>query len=381
MNLIWKGSVLGALILSGVIVSCKKNNDTQPGGSNPSTFEDQRPAMLANMGNNIILPHYQLLNKAVNSLDSAVIAFNSNPDSANLSHLQSIFKDAYLKWQSCSAIDFGPATPVNLSVSMNTFPVDTTKINANIQSSTAPNLAAISNLDAKGFPGLDFLLFGTGSTASSILSKYTTDSNAAGRKTYLAAISADIKTQINTVVTAWLPSGGNYIQTFVSAAGTDQGSSVGLLINAMDADYEVLKNYKIGIPLGKFTMGVQYPEKVESYYSQVSVQLALAQLTNIQSIYLGKSGQGDGLGLDDYLEQVNTPQYNGSSLNTSIKNQFSLTISKLQALADPLSSTIQNNPAAVDAAYVEIQKLLVLLKTDMPSALGILITYGDNDGD
>ena len=35
----------------------------------------------------------------------------------------------------------------------------------------------------------------------------------------------------------------------------------------------------------------------------------------------------------------------------------------------------------VEAAYNEIQKLVILLKTDMASALSILITYTDADGD
>jgi hypothetical protein len=38
-----------------------------------------------------------------------------------------------------------------------------------------------------------------------------------------------------------------------------------------------------------------------------------------------------------------------------------------------------NGPA--ETAYNEVRNMVVYLKTDMPSALGILITYQDNDGD
>ncbi len=51
----------------------------------------------------------------------------------------------------------------------------------------------------------------------------------------------------------------------------------------------------------------------------------------------------------------------------------------MQAVPDPLSNSIVNSQAVVNAAYLEIQKLVVLLKTDMPSSLGVLITYEDND--
>ena len=53
----------------------------------------------------------------------------------------------------------------------------------------------------------------------------------------------------------------------------------------------------------------------------------------------------------------------------------------MNLLTDPLSQGVQGNTAPIEAAYNEIQKLVVLLKTDMPSAMGILITYVDNDGD
>ena len=53
----------------------------------------------------------------------------------------------------------------------------------------------------------------------------------------------------------------------------------------------------------------------------------------------------------------------------------------VKALSDPLSTNITTNNTAVVAAYTELQKLVVLLKTDMTSSLSILITFGDNDGD
>ena len=154
-----------------------------------------------------------------------------------------------------------------------------------------------------------------------------------------------------------------------------------MLVNQLVYDYEILKNDEIGIPAGIQSMGATYPTKVQAYYSKTSVQLALLHLQAMQNIYLGKSATaGDGLGLDDYLIKVNA-QYNGGSLNDAIKAQFATATAKLQALSDPLSANITTNNTAVTAAYTELQKLTVLLKTDMTSSLGILITFGDNDGD
>ena len=42
---------------------------------------------------------------------------------------------------------------------------------------------------------------------------------------------------------------------------------------------------------------------------------------------------------------------------------------------------IQTNKTQVDNAYEKLQQLVPLLKVDLTSALGVLITYADNDGD
>jgi len=146
-----------------------------------------------------------------------------------------------------------------------------------------------------------------------------------------------------------------------------------------------LKNYKIALPVGIVpSAGTQagdpLPQKVEAFYSGISSELVLIELTTLQDIYLGRSAQGDGAGFDDYLTKINA-QYNGGLLNDAINSQFASALSKLQSVPDPLSQTIQTNPSAVTASYAELQKLLVLMKTDVPSSLGVLITFEDNDGD
>lgn len=356
--------------------SCKKDKDKDP---EPES-EFDRSAMLENMGNNIILPSYKDLNNKAVSFDSAVTAFTAAPDITGIVTIQNSYKEVCIAWQYVSAFEFGPAEQVSLRINTNTFPTDTTQVASNI-SSGSYDLAAVNNIDAKGLPALDYLLFGLGADNAAILDKYAIDANAGNRKTYLQNIAAEIKTNVNTVYTNWTANGGNYISTFKSAMGTDVGSSLGYLVNQLNYDFELLKNYKIGIPLGKKTLGTPLPEKVEGYFAGNSIELAMEHLKAIENIYLGKNREGiDESGIDDYLVHLKS-QYNSGQLSDAIKSQLTLAITKLQAVPDPLSQTILNNPAVVDAAYIEMQKQVVLFKTDMPSALGVLITYQDNDGD
>lgn len=356
-----------------LIQSCGKSG-TNPGNDKGSSFD--RKGMLTNLSTNIIIPAYTSFQANGVALDAAVTAFNASPDVTKLVTLQAAFQTAYKQWQSTAMFDFGPAADISLQVNTNTYPTNVDQINANIASGTY-NPTVLANLPAKGLPAIDYLLFGVGADNNAILAQYTTDSKAANRKAYLAALVAEIKTNATNVLAAW---NGTYKNTFLNATGTDVGSSTGQMINKLVYDYEILKNLEIGIPAGTQSAGTVLPQKVQAYYSKMSLQLTLLHLQAIQNIYLGKSANGDGLGLDDYLVQAKAT-YNGGSLNDAIKAQFATATAKLQALADPLSNQITTNPTAVTAAYTELQKLTVLLKTDMTSSLGILITYGDNDGD
>ncbi len=54
----------------------------------PGTGTD---SILVNIGTNVILPGYQSLAGAVNSLDSAITDFNTSPNNTKLSNVQSLF--------------------------------------------------------------------------------------------------------------------------------------------------------------------------------------------------------------------------------------------------------------------------------------------------
>ena len=53
----------------------------------------------------------------------------------------------------------------------------------------------------------------------------------------------------------------------------------------------------------------------------------------------------------------------------------------LTILPYPLSETILDDFDTVNEAYLALQDMVVLLKTDMTSGLNIIINYSDVDGD
>ena len=365
----------GGILCSAIVLfSCSKSGSSPNPGGGTGTDPD---ATLVNLGANIIIPSYQSLATSTVALDAAVTGFYASPAAGTLATAQAAFKSAYKAWEACSGFEFGPAADASLTTHFtNSFPTDTVTIKNNIGGASYA-IDGLGNFAAQGFPALDWLLFGNGNDAT--LVRFTTDSHAAGAKAYLTALSASLKTKVATVNTAWSATGGNYLAKFEKASGVDAGSSLSLLLNAYVLDFDVnLQNYKIGIPIGLYGPSVlpKAPAKVEGYFSALSVQLLVAQVQSIQNIYLGGSGSG----IDDKIV-ASKVLYNGGSLNDAIKNQIGVVLTKMQALPDPLSTGIQNNATTITDAYTEIRKLTVLLKVDMPSALGIKISFQDDDGD
>lgn len=337
----------------------------------PKTDNYDRASLVTNLSDNIIVPRYAALNTSVNQLKTDIDAFIANPTLTTHGTALATFNQTYKNWQACSTFEFGPASTQTLRGSINTYPIDVTQINNNINSQNY-NLETASNIDAKGLPALDYLLAGVGNDAQGVVDFYKT-ADSTKRKTYLNDIITNVQTKVNTVNTAWT----TYQTEFKALTGTDAGSALGMLVNAINFDYEkYIRDGKIGIPAGVRSLGTPQPNSCEALYTQQSLALATEAITKLQELYNG----GTGIGLDDYLNYLNA-QHNNEPLNTKILNQFSAIKTALNNLNAPLSAEVTNNTQQVKAAYQEMQKMVVYLKVDLSSSIGILITYADNDGD
>jgi uncharacterized protein len=344
-------------------------------GNDPLEYD--RAALVANLGDNIIVPAYSNLQLAMTAVSASHASYRAQPSVTALTILRNDFTAAWGAWKQCSPYEFGPAASVSLRSAVNTFPTDTIQIKSNVNAGTWDlNLAA--NIDARGFPAMDFMLFGLGNDEVAVVARYTQPADSAHLHAYLGALIADVQALVAGVRNQWT---SGYLATFKASLGTDVGSSTSLLVNELNRDLEIIKTASIGIPLGKQTFDQPLPEKVEGLYAGISARLASQELVALYEIYLGEGLQAtDAYGLEDALEALKA-EYNGSQLSTTIRSQFSATRNALLTTPDPLSNAVVSNRVPVEAAYTEIQKLVILLKTDMASAMSILITYTDADGD
>lgn len=361
------------LALFVVLTTACKKDDKDPDAD--SSFD--RAAMLANYADHVIVPAYVAFKTEMAELSASAEIFTQTPNVENLEALRSDWEDAYLTWQSCSMFEFGPAADLVLRSTCNTFPTNTEQVQNNINSGSW-QLGTAANISAIGLPAIDYLLYGIAATPEEVAEMYASAPNAQSRGVYLLAVIEQMTTKINQVVNQW---NGGYASSFKQKDGSDIGSALSLLVNDLNFDYELIKNAKIGIPLGTQTLGIARPDYTEAYYSGISKSLALESLRASKRVYLGETATGaNQSGMDDLLLFLDAQHTNGT-LHSAILNQFSASETALEAVGDPLSESIINSPEVVEVAYNKLQQHVVLFKTDMASSFGVLITYASGDGD
>lgn len=352
--------LIPALVAGILLYSCTEEKPL----TNKVDFD--RKAMLTNWADNIILPAFNNFDSKAQSLKTGTERFYSNPEQFQLDDLHSAFAQTYLAFQMVKVFEAGPSEDVSFRASLNTFPADTTKIENNIINEVTV-IDAASNLTARGFPALDYLFF---SPNVNLQDPKT--------KAYVLLLTQDIAVMASHVNSNWK----NHRTNFINASGTDLGSSLGQMVNAINKDYEIIKNAKIGFPAGKRTLGKTYPHTCEGYYSNLSLVLTKINIKTIEKFFNGISFDetSTGLSLADYLTALEATTDQGN-LDEVINDQFDLAISALKNINSELSIAVDTETDAVDAAYLAIQQNVRYLKVDMPSAMGVLITYQDNDGD
>jgi uncharacterized protein len=357
LNLISMRNINVLFFLSLLIFSCKDKEIT------PET-EFEKKDILTNLADNWIIPAYTDFSVKLADLRSDWNAFKLSPNEVELNEVRNAWKETYLSFQNVKFIEFGPAMTIGFVGATGTFPSDTLIIENNISAGTY-DLATFSNIPAIGLPALDYLFYQTDA-----LSKLQTDAN---RRQYVDEILSKIDSEINYIITNW----ASYRATFIAGTGTSSTSPFSLLVNAYVKDFEIIKWTKIGIPLGKQSLGIQRLEYLETRNSKFGKELMIQNYRALKSVFLGNSFNGSiGIGFDDYLKALEK-----QTLASTIETRFDFLISEPQTWSTDLENLIVNENLTVENYYNYIHNSVVYLKTDMTSAFGILISYQDNDGD
>lgn len=330
--------------------NCGKDN------TDPCIGDFSQEAMYENMADRIILPAYLTAQNNINNLRQKATLFEDNPNVVQLNELRAAFSTAWLNAQAVTPFGFGPSTEVELQESWNSFPVQITLIEQNINDGSY-NLNEEVNQAAKGFAALDYLLYGLASNDAAIAEKLQDSAY----NLYLFDVIADMKFRIDFVLEEWEDKG--YRSEFIKNTGTAEASTIDLLVEGFYESYWLIKVQKIGQPAGIVSAGNSRPDEVEALYSGLSLDLTKAAVATLLKTFKGGTGEG----LDDYLV-AREAKKEERPVNLLIEEQLEEVESTLNKINGPYSESFQTDFADVEAAYMALEQLEDNLSVDMPLA-------------
>jgi uncharacterized protein len=366
-----KGYTAGMLaVVIGVMIACSESKNDTP--------DFDRTDLLTDMADHLIVPQFTTAQADVRALSAAIATFTAAVNTTNLEAARAKWRAAHASFQYINSFNFGPGGAEGAQRTMveevGVFPVDAMLIEEKIST----NVFAMTDAKraTRGLLAIEYLLFGSEADEDQIVASYASQP----RRDYLEAVAGHVQTHIDAIAEAWK---GSYRAAFVSNNGTDVGSATSLLYNEFVKSYEILKNYKLGLPLGALAgQKSRAPEQVEAYYSGYSLQFIKAHYQSAVNIWNGTAADGtDYTGFKEYLQQV----ANGPELIATTEQQLAAIQTALNAIPETpaLSAQIASDDAVgkVTALHDALQKNTRYFKADMSSRLGIAITYSSGDGD
>jgi predicted lipoprotein len=375
MNFI-KKSFYSVLVVC-LIIAC--SSDTEDDIIQINEFD--RSEILTNYVDNIIIPRHNDFKSEIDNLKIAVDEFVESPISSTYDNLHNQWLITYKKWQHIEMFNIGKAEEINFLNTINTYPVDELRINENIDSRKF-NLTSSNDWSCQGLSGIDYMLHGIDNSKENVILKYSNNSNYGE---YLKNLLDIIINNTDQVVNHW----SENKNSFVNSSGNSNTSSLNMLTNDFVYYFEKgLRTNKIGIPVGYFSGGNVFPDKVEAYYSSknsfndVSKELAKEALIASENLFIGRYSSGSkGPSLKTYLDYIYSADVNKNNLSPIILSNFQSANDAINELDKSFINQINSDKSKMLNAFDKLQALVVNMKTDMLSILSIQVDYIDADGD
>ena len=342
---------------------------TQP----TATIDEEFGKWLVDLGNNHILPSYQLLVERSVAMKQMSSDFceNSTKDSSGLSQVQQSWRDLNQSWQVIQWVKVGPIIDDNRIFRMHYWPDTNNTVVSGIDKLLAQNEAITEGLVAKqsvgtqGIPALESLLFSTQSSTSLL-----TAVDRVKRCDALMAISANVATISHEVQDGWRAADGDFIAQLTEGTGefTSKKDSVEELVTNWLEQIERVKDEKMLKPLS----GTHDEEQSISGESIASIKTNIA---TFKTIYTAGDGHGFDNILTDHLDQL--------GIATEMQLAIESAIESANALADDYEAQLND-----DAGRININKTISdlrlvrdILTADFVQVTDINIGFNSNDGD
>ncbi len=336
------------------------------------------------------------------ALDDAVKAWGAQPDDTTRAAARAAFHEAMDVWQGLEVMQVGPLArgtapgAGNLRDHIYSWPLTS---RCAVEEQLVARGYTRTDFSAqvptwRGLDALEYLLFYEGEdTACTQTSTIVADGTwaalepgerAARKVAYAQVVTADVRARAQEVVTAYSPSGGDFVGALSSAGnGSTVFSSSQMALNALsDAVFYVeaeVKDMKLSPPLGmRDCFTDTCPELLESKFAARSKANLRANVDGARRLLLGCGEDGAGIGFDDVLDA-----YGAGELAAKLRARPEAIGAALDALGEKdLAQALAEDKAQVRAVHDAVKGLTDLLKTELVTVLDLELPQtieGDND--
>ena len=285
----------------------------------------------------------------------------------NIAVSQATWLAAMSAWQSIQLVNFGPADE-ELRLRIQFYPDERGLVAEQLEAMLADEQpiseARIASATApvQGLPAMEYLLFSAVSLERLAVAENRSRSCAA-----LGAITAHLASRAAGLSTAW--------QAAAATQASKDIDGVADLAGAVVAQVVILRDDKLGVPLGIRNGNLPQAEACESALSRSSISNLYNGLSGMERLF---TGLGDRPGLDDALISAGVIDYLKAILRAITESQHAL-----EGLSLPLCEGIADEAgreqlfALFDGSLRDLRDLM----QQLPAQLAISTGFNANDGD
>jgi predicted lipoprotein len=349
-----------------------------------SSPEFTRPAMLKELAVKVLIPSLQELQRRSRELTQAAEKFEANATEAGLTESQAAWREACLAWKRVQWVQFGVVKDSTYWSSLFFKTVYPQSIEAVVRSSRVMDAGYVEEMGAgaKGLYGMEYLLFDLpqGGTARVGPEGKPTNpgmprlsakallngTDAARRRLYVREIARELSNRLGEAMQ--LVEAADFVSAFVKDSQKNIDLTANGLLNELESGVvNVLRLY-----VDQFANRTLRYDQIEGVASGLSVRVLVEDLAGLEKLYRG----GGGLGLDDYVRNVN-PQL-AQRLEEQLKTAKA-TVARFQDLT--VEQALVKQYATLEQAYEQLRELEIVFKLDLLSSLGITLLFSSTDGD
>lgn len=393
---------LAPLLLASLLAACGGGGGGEaapPKDTAPA--QDTRQQLLEDVAARVIHPTYARVTDAAGSLESAAQAWAEAPSPATEAAAQASFKEVARTWQEAEVFQIGPAGVQGtvaggqgLRDAIYSWPLtNPCRVDQVLVDGDYADLDALAQeqINVLGLDALEYLLFhpadGNACPPNSRINRDGLWGALSGaereqrRAAYGYALAQLLRRDAGALRDAWAE-GGAWRQEFTragdgSAAYPTRQAALNALSDALFYIEKEARDMKLAQPAGLMGCDADTcPEALEAPRSRLSRDLLLANLRGFQAVFLGGAPGDHGVGFDDLLRAVGA-----DDVAADMEDAIARSIAAVEALP-PLEDALTSDLEQVRAAFLVLQELTTLFKTDFITVLDLELPQraeGDND--